>query len=575
MAAAHRGPDRVPAATGLDTISISKPFIERPVAASLLMAAIFLLGLLGYQLLPVSALPSVNFPTIEVTTQYPGAGPAVMASLVTTPLERQLGQISGLSSMVSSSSYGVSDITLRFDLGRNIDNAAQDVQSAINATRGILPSNLPYPPVYHKVNPADAPILTLAVTSRTMPLYRVNDLVDTLLAQKLSQVSGVGLVTIEGNQKPAVRVQVNPAAIASLGLSLEDIRAALVQANVNAPKGSFSGPLRNYTIASNDQIRSARAYSRVVIAYENGAPVRLSDVARVFNGAENDQLAAWADGKPAILIDIRRQPGANIVATADAVKALLPQLTSQLPRSIHLRLLSDRTRTIRASVRDVQFTLLLTGILVIMVMFLFLRKLWATVIPSVVLPLSLVGTFGVMALCGFSIDNFSLMALTVATGFVVDDAIVMIENIVRYIEQGKSPHAAALLGAKQIGFTVVSLTVSLIAVFIPLLLMPGLVGRLFREFALVLSIAVVLSAFISLTLTPMMCSKLLRAENRSKTGSRLFRWSEGVFEGTLAAYGASLHWVLRHRFAVLILSIATLGATVLLYHVVPKGLLPE
>jgi len=556
-------------------LSISQPFINRPIATSLLMVAVVLLGLFGYRLLPVSALPAVDFPTIQVTTQYPGAGPEVMASLVTTPLERQFGQIAGLTSMTSNSSYGVSTITLQFDLGLNIDNASQDVQSAINAAKGTLPSNLPYPPVYNKVNPADAPILTLAVTSDSMPLDQVNDLADTILAQKLSQVSGVGLVTIQGNQKPAVRVQVNPSSIAALGLSLEDVRTALSQANVNGPKGSFNGPTQSYSIGANDQIASADAYKPVIVAYNNGAPVRLSAIADVFNGVEDDQVAAWANGHPAILIDIQRQPGANIIATANAVKALLPQLKTQIPPAIQVNTLSDRTQTIRASVSDVQFTLLLTVALVVMVMFLFLRTLWATVITSIALPLSLIGTFGVMALLGFSLDNLSLMALTVATGFVVDDAIVMIENIVRYIEMGKSPREAAVIGARQIGFTIVSLTVSLIAVFIPLLLMSGLVGRLFHEFALVLSIAVVLSALVSLTLTPMMCSRLLKAEDKRAPHGRLYLWSERAFDGLLHAYERSLRVVMRYRFTTLMVALATLLLTVWLYLIVPKGLLPQ
>jgi Cation/multidrug efflux pump len=562
-------------------MSISEPFIRRPIATSLLMVAIVLLGLFGYRQLAVSALPAVDFPTIQVTTQYPGASPDVMATLVTTPLERQFGEIAGLSAMTSNSSFGVSTITLQFDLGRNIDNASQDVQSAINAARGTLPSNLPYPPVYNKVNPADTAILTLAITSSAMPLNQVNDLVDTTLAQKLSQVSGVGLVSIEGNQKPAVRINANPAQLASLGLSLEDVRTALTQANVNQPTGNFNGPSQSYTIATNGQITSAAQYRQVIIAYKNGAPVRLDQVAAIEDGVENDQVAASANGKPAILLDIQRQPDANIIQTADRIKQLLPQLTRDLPPSVNVQILADRTQTIRASIADVQFTLLLTVALVVMVIFVFLRKLWATVIPSISLPLSLIGTFGVMALCGFSLDNLSLMALTVATGFVVDDAIVMIENIVRFIEAGDPPIEAALKGARQIGFTVVSLTVSLIAVFIPLLLMGGLVGRLFREFSLVLSIAVVISALVSLTLTPMMCSRLLRAEpvddGRGRGRGRIARWlnwSEIAFERSLAAYDRSLKWVLRHRPLTLFVAFATLVLTVLLYFEIPKGLLP-
>ncbi|MDE2149334.1 MAG: efflux RND transporter permease subunit [Gammaproteobacteria bacterium] len=556
-------------------MSISQPFIERPIATSLLMVAVVLLGLFGYRELAVSALPAVDFPTIQVTTEYPGASPDVIATLVTTPLERQFGEIAGLTAMTSDSSFGVSAITLQFDLSRNIDDAAQDVQSAINVARGTLPNNLPYPPVYNKVNPADAPILTLAITSDSLPLNRINDLADTVLAQKLSQVSGVGLVTIEGNQKPAVRVQVNPTAIAALGLSLEDIRTALTQANVNQPKGNFNGPSQSFAIAANDQIGSADEYRSVIVAYNNGAPVRLADIARVYDGVEDDQVAAWADGKPAILLDVQRQPGANILQTVDNIKRLLPELTATLPAAMHVAILADRTQTIRASVTDVQGTLLLTVVLVVLVMFLFLRKLWATVIPSISLPLSLIGTFGVMALAGFSLDNLSLMALTIATGFVVDDAIVMIENIVRFIEAGDPPLLAAQKGAKQIGFTVVSLTVSLVAVFIPLLLMQGLVGRLFREFSLVLTIAVVISALVSLTLTPMMCSRLLRPEGQQSAHSGWMAWSEALFERGLAVYERSLHWVLRHRVTTLLVALATLVLTLLLYAVVPKGLLPQ
>ncbi len=561
-------------------MSVSEPFIDRPIATSLLMVAVLLLGVLGYRLLAISALPAVDFPTIQVTTQYPGASPDVMASLVTTPLERQFGQIAGMAAMTSNSSYGVSNITLQFVLDRSIDNAAQDVQAAINAAKGTLPSNLPYPPAYNKVNPADSPILSLAVTSDTLPINKVNDFADTVLGQKLSQVSGVGLVSIQGNQKPAVRIQANPAALASLGLGLEDVRSVLALANVNAPKGSFNGTSQSFTIGSNDQIGSADEYRPVIVAYKNGGPVRLGDVASVFDGVENDQLAAWAwagrGAQQAVLLDVQRQPGANIIQTVDSIKKLLPKLQASIPATVKVTILSDRTQTIRASVSDVQFTLLLTVVLVVMVIFLFLRKLWATVIPSVALPLSLIGTFGVMALCGFSLDNLSLMALTIATGFVVDDAIVMIENIVRYIEQGMEPEQAARVGAKQIGFTVISLTVSLIAVFIPLLLMSGIVGRLFREFALVLSIAVILSAFVSLTLTPMMCAKLLRAEDaHDKKPRGILAWSESLFERSLAGYEGSLRWVMQRQFPTLMVAVATLAITVLLYLVIPKGLIPE
>ncbi len=564
-------------------MSISEPFIRRPVATSLLMVGVILLGVLGYKLLPISALPTVDFPTIEVTTYYPGASADVMVSAITTPLERQFGQIAGLASMNSTSSFGVSTITLQFVLDRPIDVAAQDVQAAINVASGFLPKDLPNPPKYNKVNPADTPILTLSITSESLPLDRVNDFADTLLAQKLSEVTGVGLVTIQGNQKPAVRVQVNPAAISALGLSLEDVHTILGQANVNAPKGSFEGPRQSFTIGSNDQIFSAEAYKPIIVAYKNGAPIRLGDVAQVIDSVENDQLAAWVgttDGeKPAVLLDIQRQPGANIIQTVERVKQLLPRLTSTLPPSVHVDVLADRTETIRASVRDVQLTLLLTIALVVMVMFLFLRKLWATVITSVALPLSLIGTFGIMYLAGFSLDNLSLMALTISTGFVVDDAIVMIENIVRYIEAGDPPLEAALKGAKQIGFTVVSLSVSLVAVFIPLLFMTGIVGRLFREFAITMSVAVGVSAFVSLTLTPMMCAKLLRAETEEdeekQRASTFYRKTEEYWTRFRNLYERGLRWVLAHQRFVLLVAIVTLVATILLYIVVPKGLLPQ
>ncbi|HZE12776.1 MAG TPA: multidrug efflux RND transporter permease subunit [Chthoniobacterales bacterium] len=561
-------------------MNISEPFIRRPVATSLLMVGVILLGLLGYKLLPISALPTVDFPTIQVTTVYPGASADVMVSSITTPLERQFGQISGLTSMNSTSSFGTSTITLQFALDRPIDVAAQDVQAAINIAGGFLPKDLPNPPKYNKVNPADTPILTLSITSDTLPLDQVNDFADTLLAQKLSEVSGVGLVTIEGNQKPAVRVQVNPAAISSLGLSLEDVRTILGQANVNAPKGSFSGAQQSFTIGSNDQIMSADAYKPIIVAYKNGAPIRLGDIANIIDSVENDQLAAWVGSKkgehPAVLLDIQRQPGANIIQTVEGVKQLLPKLTGTLPPSVHVSVLADRTETIRASVGDVQFTLLLTIALVVMVMFIFLRTFWATVITSVALPLSLIGTFGIMYLAGFSLDNLSLMALTISTGFVVDDAIVMIENIVRFIEEGDPPFEAALKGARQIGFTVVSLSVSLIAVFIPLLFMTGIVGRLFREFAITMSVAVVVSAIVSLTLTPMMCAKLLRPEREVEgKENRFLRATENYFERFRNLYERGLRWVLAHQKFTLYVAIATLVATIFLYVVIPKGLLPQ
>ncbi len=537
------------------------------------MAGVVLMGLLGYFLLPVSALPPVDFPTIQVIGQFPGAAPDVMASSVTTPLERQFGQISGLAQMTSVSSFGNSAITLQFNLDRDIDAAAQDVQAAMNAANGVLPK-MPNPPTYSKVNPADTPILTLSITSDTLPLEKVNDLADTVLAQKLSEVSGVGLVTIEGNQKPAIRVRMNPAALAGLGLGFEDVRAALMQNNINAPKGSFNGARQSYAIGANDQIFSAAEYADVIVAYRNDSPVRLRDLGEVVDNVENVRLAGWVGQKPAVILDIQRQPGANIIETADRVKALLPRLRSALPPSVHISILTDRTETIRASVHDVQFTLLLTVGLVVMVIFVFLRKLWATVIPSVALPLAVIGTFGVMKLIGFSLDNLSLMALTIATGFVVDDAIVMIENIVRFIEAGEQPLAAALKGAKQIGFTVVSLSFSLVAVFIPLIFMTGIVGRLFREFAITLSVAVMVSAIVSLTLTPMMCARLLQPESRSKHG-RLFQATERFFKGMLDAYEAGLRWVMRRQAFVLGVAVVTLIATVWLYVLVPKGLLPQ
>ncbi len=537
------------------------------------MAGVILMGLLGYLLLPISALPPVDFPTIEVTTQFPGASPDVMASSVTTPLEVQFGQISGLSQMTSISSFGNSSITLQFVLDRDIDAAAQDVQAAMNAAGGYLPKT-PNPPTYSKVNPADTPIISLKITSDTLPLEKVNDLADTVLAQKLSEVTGVGLVTIEGNQKPAVRVRVDPAAIANLGLGMEDIRSALIVNNINQPKGSFDGTHQSVTIGANDQIFSAADYAKVIVAYKNGSPVRLGDIGEVVDNVENVRLAGWADGKPAVILDIQRQPGANIIQTADRVKSLLPRLRASIPPSVNVSIFADRTTTIRASIKDVQFTLLLTVALVVMVIFVFLRKFWATVIPSVALPLAIIGTFGIMKLVGFSLDNLSLMALTIATGFVVDDAIVMIENIVRYIEAGHNPMEAALLGSKQIGFTVISLSFSLVAVFIPLLFMTGIVGRLFREFAVTLSVSVAVSAIVSLTLTPMMCSRFLRPESEEHHG-RFYRATEKMFQGMLGAYQRGLEWVLRHQPLVLGVAVLTLVATIWLYVIIPKGLLPQ
>jgi multidrug efflux pump len=537
------------------------------------MAGVIMMGLLGYLLLPISALPPVDFPTIQVTAQYPGASPDVMVSSVTTPLERQFGQISGLALMTSVSSFGNANITLQFNLERDIDAAAQDVQAAMNAANGVLP-RMPNPPTYSKVNPADTPILTLALISDVLPTEKVNDLADTVLAQKLSQVTGVGLVTIQGDQKPAVRVQINPTALAGLGLGFEDVRTALIQNNVNAPKGSIDGTRQSYSIGANDQITSAAEYGNVILAYRNGSAIRLKDIGTLADNVENVRLAGWVGQKPAVIVDVQRQPGANIIETADRVKAVLPRLRASIPPSVEISILIDRTQTIRASVRDVQFTLILTVGLVVMVIFVFLRRLWATVIPSVALPLAVIGTFGVMKLLGFTLDNLSLMALTISTGFVVDDAIVMIENIVRFIEKGEKPFEAALKGAKQIGFTVISLSFSLVAVFIPLVFMTGIVGRLFREFAITLSVAVMVSAVVSLTLTPMMCARLLQPEGHRKK-SRWFIASERFFQWMLDTYERGLQWVLRHQALTLFVAAITLVATVWLYFIVPKGLLPQ
>ncbi len=551
----------------------SRPFILRPVATSLLMAAILLAGAIAYRQLPVSALPQVDYPTIQVLTFYPGAGPDVMASSVTSPLERQFGQMPGLNQMMSTSSFGCSVITLQFALDLNIDVAEQEVQAAINAAATYLPRDLPNPPVYSKTNPADAPVLTLALTSATLPLAKVQDLADTRLAQKISQLPGVGLVSISGGQKPAVRVQANPTALAAYGLGLEDVRTAVAQANVNQAKGNFDGPDQAYTIGANDQLLSSDAYRPLVVAYRNGAPVRVSDVADVIDDAENVKQAAWMNAVPAVIVNIQRQPGANIITVVDRIERLLPQLTTALPPSVQVSVLTDRTVTIRASVRDVQFELMLTVALVVMVLFLFLRNLRATIIPSVAVPLSIVGTFGVMYLLGYSLDNLSLMALTISTGFVVDDAIVMIENVARYIEEGEPPLAAALKGSQQIGFTILSLTVSLIAVLIPLLFMGDIVGRLFREFAVTLSVTILVSAVVSLTLTPMMCARLLR--NRfGATEGRFARASERILKGVIERYGTSLRWVLGHQTATLVVAVVTLVGTLALYVVVPKGFFP-
>jgi len=554
-------------------MSPSRPFILRPVATVLLMVAILLVGAVAYKQLPVSALPQVDYPIIQVLTFYPGAGPEVMASSVTAPLERQFGQVPGLNQMTSSSSEGCSVITLQFALELNIDVAEQEVQAAINAAGTYLPKDLPNPPIYSKTNPADAPILTLALSSKTLPLSAVEDLADTRLAQKISQLPGVGLVSITGGQKPAVRIQVNPTALASRGMNLEDLRAAVTVASVNQAKGSFDGPYQSYTIGANDQLQSSAQYRPLVVKYRNGAPVVLSDVANVVDGAENVKLAAWMNETPAVVMNIQRQPGANIIDVVDRIKLLLPQLQTSLPSAINISILTDRTITIRASVQDVQWELMLTVALVVMVIFLFLRNLSATVIPSVAVPLSLIGTFGVMYLLGYSLNNLTLMALTISTGFVVDDAIVMIENIARFIEAGEAPLQAALKGSEQIGFTIVSLSISLIAVLIPLLFMGDIVGRLFREFAVTLGVTIVVSAFVSLTLTPMMCARLLRHKSESQQG-RLYRASEHAFRSVIGFYGRTLSVVLRHQTTTLVVAIVTLAATILLYVYIPKGFFP-
>jgi len=551
----------------------SRLFILRPVATSLLMIGVLLVGIVAYLQLPVSALPEVDYPTIQVMTFYPGANPDVMASSVTAPLERQFGQVPGLSQMTSTSSLGSSIITLQFSLDQNIDVEEQQVQAAINASGTFLPKDLPNPPIYSKVNPADAPILTLALTSESLPLSKVEDLADTALAQKISQLPGVGLVSISGGQKPAVRIQANPTALASYGLGMEDVRTALAAANVNQAKGVLDGPRQSFTIGANDQLLSSNQYNSVIIAYRNGAPVRLSDIATAVDSAENVMQAAWVNTTPAVIMNIQRQPGANIIGVADRIKTLLPQLQSSLPAAVKVSVLTDRTETIRASVKDVQFELMLTIALVVLVIFLFLRNLSATVIPSVAVPLSLVGTFGVMYLLGYSLNNLSLMALTISTGFVVDDAIVMIENIDRYLEEGESPLQAALKGAGQIGFTIVSLTVSLIAVLIPLLFMGDIVGRLFREFAVTLAVTILVSAVVSLTLTPMMSAKLLKARNPEKE-SRFYRISENFYNRVIAFYGRTLQFVLRYQKITLLVTAGTLVLTLVLYVLVPKGFFP-
>ncbi|MGB3044573.1 MAG: efflux RND transporter permease subunit [Xanthobacteraceae bacterium] len=554
-------------------MSVSEPFIRRPIATSLLGIALMIGGALGYWAMPVSALPQVDFPTVQVTTRLPGAGPEVVASLLTAPLERQLGQIPSLTAMTSNSSFGVSQISLQFDLNRDIDGATQDVQAAINAAAGILPKNLPYPPTYAKVNPADAPVMTLALTSPTVSLRAMSDLADTLLTQRLSQLTGVGRVSVLGGLKPAVRVQADLSRLASYGISMEDLRAAIANANVSGPKGSLDGAQQAYTIAANDQITAADAYKPIIIAYRNGSPVTIGDVARIVDGLENDRTAGWYQGTPAVIIDIQRQPGANVIDVVNQIQAQIPKLQQAIPAGVKLTIVSDRTVTIRASVHDVQFTLILSVILVTLVVLLFLRSMRATIIAGVALPLSLITSFGIMYFAGFSLDNLSLMALTIGTGFVVDDAIVMIENIVRHMENGESAMEAALGGAREIGFTVISLTVSLIAVFIPLLFMSGLVGRMFREFALTLTIAVVTSAVVSLTLTPMMCSRLLKHAGEERPVPGLALVSSGI-DKMVEAYHRTLLWVLRHQRATLVVTFATIIATLALYVVAPKGFLP-
>ncbi|QJW54262.1 Multidrug resistance protein MdtB [Serratia plymuthica] len=551
----------------------SRLFILRPVATTLLMVAILLAGIIGYRSLPVSALPEVDYPTIQVVTLYPGASPDVVTSAITAPLERQFGQMSGLKQMASQSSGGASVVTLQFQLELPLDVAEQEVQAAINSATNLLPSDLPYPPIYSKVNPADPPIMTLAVTSTAMPMTQVEDMVETRVAQKISQVTGVGLVTLSGGQRPAVRVKLNAAAVAAYGLDSEIIRTAIGNANVNSAKGSLDGPTRSVTLSANDQMKSADDYRQLIVAYQNGAAIRLQDIATIEQGAENTRLAAWANKQPAIVLNIQRQPGVNVITTADSIREMLPQLIKSLPKSVDVKVLTDRTTTIRASVNDVQFELLLAVALVVMVIYVFLRNVPATIIPSVAVPLSLVGTFAAMYFLGFSINNLTLMALTIATGFVVDDAIVVIENISRYIEKGEKPLDAALKGAGEIGFTIISLTFSLVAVLIPLLFMGDIVGRLFREFAVTLAVAILISAVVSLTLTPMMCARMLSHESLRKQ-NRFSAASERFFDRVIAQYGKWLKIVLNHPWLTLGVALSTLALTVLLYLLIPKGFFP-
>ncbi|MCL8302888.1 MdtB/MuxB family multidrug efflux RND transporter permease subunit [Pseudomonas mosselii] len=555
-------------------MNLSRLFILRPVATTLSMLAIVLAGLIAYKLLPVAALPQVDYPTIRVMTLYPGASPQVMTSAVTAPLERQFGQMPGLEQMASTSSGGASVLTLRFNLDMNMDVAEQQVQAAINAASNLLPNDLPAPPVYNKVNPADTPVLTLAISSKTMPLPKLNDLVDTRVAQKIAQISGVGMVSIAGGQRQAVRIKVNVDALAANGLNLDDVRTLIGASNVNQPKGNFDGPTRVSMLDANDQLRSPEEYANLILKYSNGAPLRLKDVAEIVDGAENERLAAWANQNEAVLLNIQRQPGANVIEVVDRIKELLPSITDNLPAGLDVSVLTDRTQTIRAAVRDVQHELLFAIALVVMVTFVFLRRFSATIIPSIAVPLSLIGTFGVMYLAGFSVNNLTLMALTIATGFVVDDAIVMLENISRHIEEGETPMQAALKGAKQIGFTLISLTFSLIAVLIPLLFMADVVGRLFREFAITLAVAILISLVVSLTLTPMMCARLLKREPMEEEQSRFYRASGAWIDWLMKHYGTALTWVLQRQPLTLLVAVATLALTVVLYMMVPKGFFP-
>uniref|UniRef100_UPI00289EE21C efflux RND transporter permease subunit n=3 Tax=Stutzerimonas stutzeri subgroup TaxID=578833 RepID=UPI00289EE21C len=548
-------------------MNISRLFILRPVATTLSMIAILLAGLIAYKLLPVAALPQVDYPTIRVMTLYPGASPEVMTSAVTAPLERQFGQMPGLEQLSSTSSGGASVITLRFSLDVALDVAEQEVQAAINAANNLLPNDLPAPPVYNKVNPADTPVLTLAVTSESLPLPKLHDLVDTRMAQKLAQINGVGMVSIAGGQRPAVRIRTNPEALAAYGLSLADVRALITSSNVNQPKGNFDGPTRVSMLDANDQLKTPEEYAELILTYEDGAALRLKDVADIIDGAENERLAAWANESQAVLLNVQRQPGANVIDVVERIQALLPEVTASMPAGLDVVVLTDRTQTIRAAVTDVQHELMLATFLVVMVTFVFLKKLSATVIPSIAVPLSLVGTFAVMYVCGFSLNNLTLMALTIATGFVVDDAIVMLENIARHLEEGETPLNAALKGARQIGFTLISLTFSLIAVLIPLLFMQDVVGRLFREFAITLAVAILISLVVSLTLTPMMCAKLLKPQTAADAKPD---WVERLIGG----YSRWLTWVLRHQTLTLLVAVATLGLTVVLYLAVPKGFFP-